>query len=88
MYTPEQHVLLAKELTHPFQSPPNLPMDLTFAAESSVTDVQAARMKRMAKAPRRFKLAEKAEKLDHLIWSRRQSSPWLAYRAHVHTTLA
>ena len=32
MYTPEAHVLLAKELTHPFQSPPNLPMDLNFAA--------------------------------------------------------
>ena len=49
-YTPEEHVLLVKELTHPFQSPPNLPMDLQFATETSVKDVQAARMKRMTKA--------------------------------------
>ena len=49
-------------------------MDLTFAAESRVTDVQAARMKRMAKAQRLFKMAEKAENLDHQIWNRMSSS--------------
>ena len=49
MYTPEAHVLLAKELTYPFQSPPNLPMDLIFAAEASIADVQATRMQRMVK---------------------------------------
>ena len=74
MYTPEEHVLLAKELTHPFQSPPNLPMDLTFAAETSLTDVQVAGMKRMRNAQQLLKLAEKAENLDHQIWSRMSSS--------------
>ena len=39
MYTPEAHVLLAKDLTRRAQSPTNLPMDLKFAAEASVADV-------------------------------------------------
>ena len=74
MYTPEEHVFLAKELVHPFQSLPNLPMDLNFAAEASVKDVQAARMQRMTKAQRLSKLAEKAEELDQQIWDRMSSS--------------
>ena len=58
MYTPEAHVLLAKDLTHPFQSLPNLPMDLKFASETSVADVQAATMQRIKKAQRLAELAE------------------------------
>ena len=59
MYKPEEHVLLAKELTHPYQSPPNLPMDLRFASEVSVKDVAAARERRRVKAQRLTQLAEK-----------------------------
>ena len=51
MYTPEAHVLLAKDLTHPVQSPPNLQMDLKFAPEASIADVHATRMQRMKKSP-------------------------------------
>ena len=74
MYTPEAHVLLAKDLTHPFQSPPNLPMDLKFASETTVADVQAARMQRMKTVQRLAELAEKAECLDQQIWGRMSAS--------------
>ena len=70
MYKPEEHVLLAKELTHPYQSPPNLPMDLKFAAEASVEDVSATRERRQGKAHRLEQLASKTEDLDRMIWSR------------------
>ena len=74
MYTPEAHVLLAKDLTHPFQSPPNLQMNFKFASETSVADVNAARMQRMKKAQRLAELAEKAESLDQQIWDRMSAS--------------
>ena len=50
--TPEQHVLLAKELDHPFQLPLRLPLDLHFASEAATADVQTTRVKRMKKAQR------------------------------------
>ena len=74
MYTPEAQVLLAKDLTHPFQSPPNLPMDLKLASETSIVDVHAARMHCMEKAKRLAQLAEKAESHDQQIWDRMSES--------------
>ena len=70
MCTPEAHVLLAKDLTHPFQSPPNLPMDLKFASETSIADMHAAGMHRMEKAKRLAQLVEQIESFDQQIWDR------------------
>ena len=70
MLTPEAHVAIAKLLEHPFQTPPNLPWDLQFAANASVPDITSVRALRLRKAQRLSELAEKASTIDRKIWSR------------------
>ena len=74
MYTPQEHVLRAKQLAHPYQSPPHLPMDLKFASKASVEDVSATRERRQSKAHRLEQLASKSDILDRMIWSRMSTS--------------
>ena len=70
MLTPKAHVEIAKLLEHPFQTPPDLPLDLQFAANASVPDITSVRALRLRKAQRLSELAEKANVIDKKIWSR------------------
>ena len=70
MPTPKEHVRLAKLLEHPFQAPPDLPLDLQFAANASVPDITSVRKRRMQKAQRIGELADRADAMDTNIWDR------------------
>ena len=68
MLTPHQHVEKQRKLNHPFQQLPDLPLDLQFAASSSIPDFTTVRHHRLAKAPRISELADKTESLDKRTW--------------------
>ena len=70
MLTPCEHVAKAKVLEHPFQAPPDLPLDLQFAANASVPNITSVRMLRLHKAQRISELADKADAIDKHIWNR------------------
>ena len=70
MLIPKEHVRLAKLLEHPFQSPPDLPLDLQFAANAKVPDITSVRKRRLHKAQRISELADKADAMDRKIWNR------------------
>ena len=51
MLTPKAHVAKAQLLDHPFQTPPNLPLDLQYASLASIHS-KRSRSKRMEQAQR------------------------------------
>ena len=74
MLKPKEHVMKARQLDHPFQLPPNLPLDLQYAASASIPNTEGVRKERLAKAKRISQLADKSEFLDKQIWNRMPSS--------------
>ena len=70
MLKPKEHVSKAKALEHPFQAPPDLPLDLQFASNASIPDITSVRALRMQKAQRLSELADKADAIDTNIWNR------------------
>ena len=69
MLKPKEHVSKAKALEHPFQAPPDLPLDLQFAANASIPDITSVRALRMQKAQRLSELADKADAIDRNKWN-------------------
>ena len=70
MLTPEAHVAKALILDHPFQTPPNLPLDFQYASLESAKRIQHSRFGRMKQAQRLEHLAERSEPFDKAILAR------------------
>ena len=76
--SPEDHVEAAKSLDHPFGCPPNIPIDMQFAARISSEHPSGADKMRARKSTRLLQLATITRAMDKDIVSRMAASVQVA----------